>query len=258
MLTLADRMTEFVQSQFTDERWSPNVEVNFNSRCHTSQGGLHLGSPWLSIACGPFMTPGGDMRWDEPAMRLEYDHIAKDREIGSMIGRSKIEVLSGVIAHEMSHAVQYTLSSAVRPEVLAPDFSGYRTKDEQHGLIWQSIYRALRVRFVNGQDFHAVLDTAAAVKAAKMKKLEERFARNATLVAIGTIEVPFVHTYRVEGYVHISEANSWPMVAEWRRSSTGRGRNDDQMGFIRIVPKPGHVARIYMTLDDYNRCVVVE
>lgn len=68
----------------------------------------------------------------------EYEHIAKDPEIGSFFSSDWRPVILALIAHELAHSL--TILKYPEDVNLTPDAKNY---DGQHGKRWQSIYRWL-------------------------------------------------------------------------------------------------------------------
>lgn len=94
------------------------------------------GSSGISIALnGIFLLENpGDifaLRWFH-----EYNHIARDPDIGNLRHWQWQQRLSALIAHEVAHQVQ-----------CYGRFSDINEKSA-HGLVWQRIYRQLRISIV--------------------------------------------------------------------------------------------------------------
>jgi hypothetical protein len=85
----------------------------------------------------------------------EYDHIKDDPEIGQIMAATWQQYCAALMAHEIAHAFQfYSSDSAEKFSARYAPSKSYQSKDGfVHGKAWQSIYRFLRVNFVNGVDF---------------------------------------------------------------------------------------------------------
>lgn len=75
---------------------------------------------------------------------IEYSHINKDPEIGAFKSDNAEHHMDALLAHELSHAIQYWIKyeSKYFYDTTGKDFSA-------HGEIWRDLYRALRNEFIN-------------------------------------------------------------------------------------------------------------
>ena len=69
---------------------------------------------------------------------IEYSHIFDDPEIGAFISDQSDDHIRSIVAHELAHAVHHWDRK-----------HGGGLKGKPHGEAWRSIYRALRVNWVN-------------------------------------------------------------------------------------------------------------
>ena len=80
----------------------------------------------------------GNKKWSE------YSRIAKQHEIGNIQVNDDEDILMCLVAHEVSHFIQYTYTNRF-PEYMQRK----QDKDRGHGECFQTIYRYLRQDLVN-------------------------------------------------------------------------------------------------------------
>ena len=113
--------------------WSPS---RVRSMGGTGGKGLYKGGA-ISLAMTHYVpATGPDSRF------TEYDHVARDREIGTVKSGPWQGILWVLVAHELAHVVEL----AVCRGIIGGDAQLCR---ESHGRGWQQIYRLLRVRCAN-------------------------------------------------------------------------------------------------------------
>ncbi|MDK9789893.1 hypothetical protein [Vibrio sp. D431a] len=111
-----------------------------------SSGGISGGNPYMKFALSRIMIELDDQGTD--LIFHEYDSFKDDDVIGSIGG--SIEVyLSALVAHELAHAIQYTLW--INNMFDQPTWNGLKTIDmtEGHGEGWRYIYGVLRKTITN-------------------------------------------------------------------------------------------------------------
>lgn len=174
-----------VAEGLVDASWPSTLRVKLRKREGRSFGGKKDGAPWISIA-----TPSSwhfspdDMKrvedclkswdnakpgvkkdrmlarlnkaWHGNAVWCEYPSIAKDPEIGDLVGDpdDKMAPMAALLCHEIAHAIDYTTGTG----------SG-------HGRKWQAIYRTLRNAYVaTGNYKEAPINNVIALPTQKPKE----------------------------------------------------------------------------------------
>ena len=137
-------MTEYCRERFKlPADWAPVVRCDFNPKRKRSWGGLRqVGGrgrprvPFMSLVLSRYVGPAGMTTFSE------YKRFASDPVIGDFEGTAWENALTCLIAHEIAHCVQYTVSDADVMKELGPRRGG-------HGQFWRNIYAILREHFVN-------------------------------------------------------------------------------------------------------------
>lgn len=174
-----------VAEGLVDASWPSTLRVKLRKREGRSFGGKKDGTPWISIATPStwHFTPGEMARvedclkswgkakpgvkrdrmlarlnkaWHGNAVWCEYPSIAKDPEIGDLVGdpSDKLAPMAALLCHEIAHAIDYTTGSG----------SG-------HGKRWRSIYRTLRNAYVaTGKYIEAPTNNVIALPIPKPEK----------------------------------------------------------------------------------------
>lgn len=135
--------TEFARERFNlPADWTPVVRLDFNPRRKRSWGGRRrVGGrgnpvvPFMSLVLGRYL--GG-----VETTFTEYKRFENDPVIGTFRGERWENALACLIAHELAHAVQYTITDSKIIEELGGRKRG-------HGAFWQNIYAIFRKRFIN-------------------------------------------------------------------------------------------------------------
>lgn len=145
-LEAARVMAEFARKRFNlGEDWVPYVRPDFNPRRRRSWGGVRcvggvrspVGAvPFMSLALARYLGNGAatDLQ--------EYKSFAADPVIGTFEGRCWEAAVNCLVAHELAHAIQYTLRN---PEVVQ-ELGGF---NKGHKSFWKNIYAILRQEYVN-------------------------------------------------------------------------------------------------------------
>lgn len=151
-----------VAEGLVEPSWPSTLRVKLRKRAGRSFGGKKDGAPWINISTAStwHYTPGEMARiedclkswgkakpgvkkdrmlarlnkaWHGNAVWCEYPSIAKDPEIGDLVGdpSDKLAPMAALLCHEIAHAIDYTTGTG----------SG-------HGKRWRSIYRTLRNAYV--------------------------------------------------------------------------------------------------------------
>lgn len=158
---VAKPMVEYLQTKHKVPNFNPTIRCDFSARRTTSLGGVKYdGTPYVSLALNRRMEEFGKFK--------EYSHIAKDRQIGSIEGGWH-RVVSALLAHELAHALQWSRYNRATLAASAVDGSLWPLQSadiQSHGKVWQSIYRDLRVNFVNDSQFRKITYTVPEPKQA--------------------------------------------------------------------------------------------
>ena len=151
-----------VAEGLVDASWPSTLRVKLRKRAGRSFGGKKDGTPWINISTPStwHYTPGEmklvedrlkswgkakpgvakdrmlarlNKAWHGNAVWCEYPSIAKDPEIGDLVGdpSDKLAPMAALLCHEIAHAIDYTTGTG----------SG-------HGKRWRAIYRVLRNAYV--------------------------------------------------------------------------------------------------------------
>ena len=162
-----------VAEGLVEPSWPSTLRVKLRKRNGTSFGGKKDGAPWINIATPStwHYTPGemklvedclkswGNAKpgvkrdrmlarlnkaWHGHAVWCEYPSIAKDPEIGDLVGdpNDKLAPMAALLCHEIAHAIDYTAGR------LTIDGRSYGPVGSGHGRKWRAIYRVLRNAYV--------------------------------------------------------------------------------------------------------------
>jgi hypothetical protein len=163
-------MEQFIETEYKClTKLHSRVIISFSEKRKHSWGGVKKFRPYLNLV---FM--GMDV---EDATYFdyfrEYDFIANDPTIGTLINPHWKECVISLCAHEMAHAVDkmYTLNEEVfdffddesplyelSKKANRLGYYGtrnakiYHTDDLDHGKLWQMIYRELRIFLINNHE----------------------------------------------------------------------------------------------------------
>ena len=162
-----------VAEGLVDAAWPARLRVKLRNRKGRSFGGDKKGAPWISIATPSTwhyspddlklvedcLKSWGDAKpgaaktralarlnkaWHGMAVWCEYPSIAKDPEIGDLVGDpdDKLAPMAALLCHEIAHAIDYNAGR------LTIDGRSYGPVGSGHGWKWQAIYRVLRNAYV--------------------------------------------------------------------------------------------------------------
>lgn len=123
-----------------------NVEIGVKWNRSRSWGGTRNGGhPFMELAPAHFIPNELDLT--TPVNFNEYPSFAFDKFIGSVQNVSWTTALKILVAHEISHAIQYSNTNRVC-DVL---FGSFLDRKETHGhkRLWKNIYKDMRNQFVN-------------------------------------------------------------------------------------------------------------
>lgn len=145
---MASKMEAYVQ-----EHYAPNfklaVTVSFAPSRRRCWGGIKKGVPYISIVGKRYAVA---VETGNLIDQLEYASIANDPVIGSLKNVPWRTAIAAIVAHEVSHAVQY-FPSTKQQAMKAFNIAGIDSRSEilkHHDWFWQRIYADLRTVFVNG------------------------------------------------------------------------------------------------------------
>ena len=162
-----------VAEGLVDASWPARLQVKLRNREGRSFGGDKKGAPWISIATPSTWhyspddlklvedclkswgnaKPGAaktrtlarlNKAWHGSAVWCEYASIAKDPEIGDLVGDpdDKLAPMAALLCHEIAHAIDYNAGR------LTIDGRKYGPLGSGHGWKWRAIYRVLRNAYV--------------------------------------------------------------------------------------------------------------
>lgn len=135
-------MVEFLRVKYQIPDFDVRVKMDFSSRRNRSWGGRRNGKNFISLSLKHYLTANeNDLKMDFN----EYSSFNGHGIIGGIFNKPWRNALLGLIAHELSHAAQF---SDVGGTIAAGN--NYDSKDSRgHGIVWKKIYMGLRLNFVN-------------------------------------------------------------------------------------------------------------
>jgi hypothetical protein len=130
------------------------TDIQFKLSWHESRGSSWGGTrvvkgfrvPWVSLALNGFSDPAKELYTFS-----EYSHIAKSKFVGSLVDVDWVTELAALVAHELSHAAIHFMLYALPKPRWTKEYTRKQMR-EPHGDYWRSIYRELRIKFVNKPD----------------------------------------------------------------------------------------------------------
>lgn len=147
-LEAARVMTHYARKRFSlGDSWVPYVRCDFNLKRRRSWGGQRrVGGSRSPTGAVPFMSLAlSRYLGDKPeTIFQEYKRFAADPVIGTFEGRCWEAAVNCLVAHELAHAIQYTIRD---PEV-TKKLGGF---NKGHKSFWKTIYSILREEFVNAR-----------------------------------------------------------------------------------------------------------
>lgn len=165
--SLSEKMVAYVRVKYDCPKFSPVVGVTFAANRKTSRGGVRHGRAFFNIVAKRFLAAAqGTGMMDEP----EYKSFNRDPVIGGLYNVTWQKALASLVAHELSHSVQYDQGTKVG----AKRVLGIEELDDRneilrgHDWFWKRIYADLRTQFVNGNQFE--IETAKPVAPAPASK----------------------------------------------------------------------------------------
>ena len=152
---IADRMIAALAIELGENDLVVKRRYLSNLRYQASHGGSDCGNMYVSIVLiSPMHALKNNYSIDYP----EYEHIKNDTDIGQMKAVSWKKYCAALMAHEIAHAFQFRCAATVN-KAFGARYSNpsYKSGDGfTHGNEWQSIYRFLRVNFVNNDSFESI------------------------------------------------------------------------------------------------------
>lgn len=151
MLSRADNEVEFfaksavnkmlhrVHALYGQSLWDMKVRTSFSSYRARSIGGVRRGVPFVSLSLSTARTS---------VSFFEYSRLANDPEIGTVHNTHWRLWVATLVAHELSHVIQYHPGCRKQVESMWGMFDA-----APHGSTFRAIYRDLRNAFVNGAAF---------------------------------------------------------------------------------------------------------
>jgi len=141
------KQTKFARETFDlGDDWEPKVTITFKSDKMGSSGGIKNGKPVMTLGLYRYLYEAKGL--------LEYSTFSWNPFIGSFRSDDLRTCLAGLVAHEISHCVQYSLpfsNSKLKQKIGSSYvFGSYGSSaDKAHGTFFQRIYKQFRVEFVN-------------------------------------------------------------------------------------------------------------
>jgi hypothetical protein len=149
---LTHKMVDYVRVKYECPKFSPVVKVTFAVNRRISRGGIRRGQAFFDIVAKRFLAAAqGTGMMDEP----EYKSFNRDPIIGGLYNVSWKKALASLVAHELSHSIQYDHGTKVG----AKRVLGIEKLDDRneillgHDWFWKRIYADLRTKFVNNDQF---------------------------------------------------------------------------------------------------------
>lgn len=145
---LAEEMCQYLvlRDQIPDFHIS-SVVVSFDKRRLTSYGG-DSGNGKISVNFWLRRTLWLKAHPNSSVIHKEYDHIKMDQDIGDLRCRDWRTHAGVLVAHEIAHCAEAWMYANMDKSSHVLQGYQWHVADE-HGPFWQSLYRTLRVRFVN-------------------------------------------------------------------------------------------------------------
>lgn len=168
------KVVDYLRLRYNVPGFDPSVKICFRKNRRLNWGGFvyETETPFVNLCVHSvlWMVMQGPncKKWHK-----EYGFLESDPELCSRKGSWKFWV-SAMLTHELSHAIFYYVDhhKETRPDILDLFDQTVLQDKRGHGKLWQSIYRDLRVTFVNGVNFD-MNDTVTA-EPEKTKKVYNR------------------------------------------------------------------------------------
>lgn len=158
--TISEKMVGHIRVKYGCPKFNPTVSVIFAAHRKRSRGGVRNGKAFFYIIGKKFLAAAqGTGMMNVP----EYKSFNRDSDIGGLYNVSWKKGLASLVAHELSHSVQYDQGTkAGAKRVLGiEDLDDRNSILTGHDWFWKRIYADLRVQFVNGNQFE--IETAKPV-----------------------------------------------------------------------------------------------
>lgn len=164
-------MVDHVKSRYGMSKFTLKSRLDFSERRTTNMGGVNSkGVPYISLTLNRYLT-------ESRSFIIEYSHIRKDPEIGSLEKSDWKQIVACLIAHELSHAVQFSRFNQITMTAAALNGDLHKwpgTDLDPHGSCWQEIYRDLRVNWVNNKGYMKLNVKVAPPKPTVPKRKQKR------------------------------------------------------------------------------------
>ncbi len=140
VLNSVSEMIGYIREEYNTPEFDIKVRCDYSPHRRCSWGGRRNGVNFISLALNHYEKARVA---NTPITFNEYASFATNPVIGSVTKVEWSTALSALIAHEIAHAVSL---GSIKEDVASAHGSANTGK---HGFLWKTIYRKLRVNFVN-------------------------------------------------------------------------------------------------------------
>jgi hypothetical protein len=143
---ILEEMTIYTRHRFKIPDFDPLMTISFHPSHYIPHGGHNQREPILFIPVYRLLKIVN--RKGKTRKFIEYDQFKDDPDIGELKKACWKQWIACTIAHELAHAIQYY--AITHPRICADLLKKYSySQAEEHGAMWQDIYRGFRIRYVN-------------------------------------------------------------------------------------------------------------
>jgi len=214
---IADRMIAALAVELGEKDLVVRRRYLSNLRYQASTGGSVREKMYVSVVLiSPMHALKNNYLIDYP----EYDHIKNDTDIGEIKAVSWKKYCAALMAHEIAHAFQFRYASTVK-KAFGARYSNpsYKSGDGfTHGNEWQSIYRFLRVNFVNNDSFESI-------KLPVKRRRTHEVIGSVTVREDNSIRVGANQSLPLSGGKTLQLVNDFKVIAD----------NDDEYGYVGVL-----------------------
>lgn len=206
---LSKQMIEYIRVEYNAPNFDVRIRCDYSPHRKTSWGGIRNGKEFISLALNKYSIAA---HYSDPVTFREYPSFADHSVIGSITGTWQ-KALAALIAHEMAHAVE--LGSIKQNASAAHGITPFG----KHGALWKTIYRKLRIKFVNTEIFIPVplkslvvakTEKPATKRKAKSWNAESYRSRRGIVVNYFQNNVQLGCLFKSDsGSIFLAEGNAW-------------------------------------------------
>lgn len=205
-----EEMVEHLRVKLDVPSWNPKLGISFSQHRRRSWGGIRHNRPFISMNLfGWIGFKRGEYR--------EYASFKSDPVIGGIKNCTREQGLRGLVAHELAHAAQYSIITGIKGSKC---FAHGGSNDRGHGSLWKTIYRDLRVNFVNGEskmETSVVSQPKLVTKPERKKKITNR-ARAFEIISSNPGKTKSEFVTMVMEALQVSKANAYTYVYHARKA----------------------------------------